>query len=40
MQRDHDYENLQKLLLEEFENKQILGTPDAVKDFVALAARV
>jgi hypothetical protein len=38
MQRDRAYDNLQKLLLEEFQNKQLLGTAEAVKDFVRLAA--
>src|SRR5215471_8728615 len=38
MQRDHAYHKLQNLLLQEFQNKQLLGTPGAVKDFLHLAA--
>jgi hypothetical protein len=38
MQRDHAYCRLQELLLEEFQNKQLLATPTAVEDFVRLAA--
>jgi hypothetical protein len=37
MQRNRAYDNFQKLLLEEFQNKQLLGTAEAVKDFVHLA---
>ena len=36
MQRDHAYHKLQNLLLQEFQNKQLLGTPGAVKDFLSL----
>ena len=38
MQRDHAYHKLQTLLLQQFENKQLVATPAAVKDFVRLAA--
>ena len=38
MQRDHAYDNLRRLLLQEFQNKQLVATPAAVEDFVRLAA--
>lgn len=37
MQRDHAYNKLQSLLLEEFRNKKLVATPGAVEDFVRLA---
>ena len=38
MQRDQAYDKLQNLLLQEFQNKQLLGTLCAVKDFLRLVA--
>jgi hypothetical protein len=38
MQRDHAYQSLLNLLLQEFHNKQLVATPGAVEDFVHLAA--
>ena len=38
MQRDQAYHNLRNLLLQEFQNKQLVATPAAVEDFVRLAA--
>jgi len=38
MQRDHAYDHLRSLLLQEFQKKQLVATPAAVEDFVRLAA--